>query len=165
MAWLGGSGRWARPQAGGVPPRPPGAEGGQPQGSLSGIVLNVKGEPVSGALVRLFGPNRLQVAQTDSDAQGRFAFAELSPGNYELRVTVPQLRDRVQLVEVTPQGATVTVLFGQIEESVTVTTSRGLIQDDTKVAGTIRSLSLDQLKERAPDLLPRRLTSSDEHTA
>jgi len=161
LALLGGHAAWATPQAGGVLSAPLGAEGVQQQGSLSGVVLNINGEPVPGALVRLFGPNRLQVAQTDSDAQGRFAFAELSSGNYELRVTVPQLRARVQLVEVTPQGATVTVLFGQIEERVTVTTSRGLIQDDTKVAGTIRSLSLDQLKERAPDLLPRMLTEEN----
>ena len=158
LALLVGHAAEAAPQAGGVPSPPRGPEGIQQHGSLSGVVLNVNGEPVPGALVRLFGPNRLQVGQTDSDEQGRFTFAELSPGNYELRVTVPSLRDRVQLVQVTPQGATVTVNFAQIEESVTVTANRGLLQDDTKVAGTIRSLSLDKLEERAPDLLPRMLT-------
>ena len=130
----------------------------QQRGALSGIVLDVEGQPVSGALIRLFGPNRLQVGQTESDPQGKFLFAELNPGNYELRVTVPPFRDRVQLVEVTPQGAVATVNFAQIEESVTVTANRGLLQDETKVAGTIRSLTLEKLEERAPDLLPRMLT-------
>ncbi|MEC8944419.1 MAG: carboxypeptidase-like regulatory domain-containing protein, partial [Acidobacteriota bacterium] len=116
----------------------PAAPEGSQRGALSGIVLDVEGQPVPGALIRLFGPNRLQIGQTDSDQQGKFLFVELSPGNYELRVTVPPFRDRVQLVEVTPQGAVATVNFAQIEESVTVTANRGLLQDETKVAGTIR---------------------------
>ena len=77
----------------------------QQRGTLSGIVLDVEGQPVPGALIRLFGPNRLQIGQTESGPQGKFLFAELNPGNYELRVTVPPFRDRVQLVEVTAQGA------------------------------------------------------------
>lgn len=131
------------------------------EGSLSGIVLNVNGEPVAGALVRLFGPNGLQIGQTDSDGQGRFVFPGLSPGNYELRVTAPPLRDRVQLVQVGPGNIDVTVNFGQIEENVTVTANRGLLQDETKVAGTIRTMSVDKLEERAPDLLPRMLTEEN----
>ena len=148
-------------QTGEISAAPATSERTQQLGSLSGVVLNVEGQPVLAALVRLFGPNRLQVGQTDSDEQGKFVFTELSPGNYELRVTVPSLRDRVQLVEVTPQGTIVTVNFGQIEERVTVTANRGLLQDETKVAGTIRSLTLEMLQERAPDLLPRMLAEEN----
>ena len=139
----------------------PGSAAVLQQGSLSGVVNDVEGEPVAGALVRLFGPNGLQIGQTNTDEQGEFAFTELGVGNYELRVTVPPFRDRVQLVEVTAQGARVSVNFVQIEERVTVTANRGLLQDETKVAGTIRTLTLDRLEERAPDLLPRMLTEEN----
>ncbi len=151
----------AAAQIGEIPPAPESSAQTQQRGTLSGIVLDVEGQPVPGALIRLFGPNRLQVGQTESGPQGKFLFAELNPGNYELHVTVPPFRDRVQLVEVTPQGALATVNFAQIEESVTVTANRGLLQDETKVAGTIRSLTLEMLEERAPDLLPRMLTEEN----
>ncbi len=128
------------------------------QRGLTGVVLDAQAQPIAGALVRVFGPNRLQLGQTDTDADGRFTF-ELPDGTYELRVTVPPYRDRVRLVQLTADSGPVTVAFeaAQIRTEVTVTASRGLLQDDTKVAGTVRSLSLDMLSERAPDLLPRML--------
>ncbi len=139
----------------------PGAAGYEQQArrTLTGVVLDAQEQPIAGALVRVFGPNRLQLGQTDTDAAGRFSF-ELPDGNYELRVTVRPYRDRVQLVQLTAETEPLTVDFGaaQIQDEVTVTASRGLLQDDTKVAGTVRTLSLDMLTERAPDLLPRMLT-------
>ena len=100
------------------------------------------------------------MGQTDTDGEGRFRFDNLAGGrNYELRVTVPPFRDRVQLVQVAPGENTITVDFAaQIEESITVTGNRGLVQDETKIAGTVRSLNLEILEERAPDLLPRMLS-------
>jgi outer membrane receptor for ferrienterochelin and colicin len=131
--------------------------------SLTGFVLDGDGNPMSGALVRLFGPNRLQVGQADTDGEGRFRFDGLAAGrNYELRVTVPPFRDRVEFVRLVDGDNSITVNFAaQIEETVTISRSRGLVQDETKIAGTIRSLSLDVLQERAPDLLPRMLTEEN----
>ena len=130
----------------------------QARRALTGVVLDAQEQPLPGALVRVFGLNRLQLGQTNTDANGRFTF-ELPDGTYELRVTVPPYRDRVRLVQLGADSGVVTVNFdaAQIRDEVTVTASRGLLQDDTKVAGTVRSLGLDMLTERAPDLLPRML--------
>ncbi len=135
----------------------------QERATLNGTVVDGEGRPMAQALVRLFGPNRLQVGQADTDGEGKFRFENLAGGrNYELRVTVPPFRDRVQLVQLIPGENTVTVNFeAQIEESVTVTGNRGLVQDETRIAGTVRSLNLDVLAERAPDLLPRMLTEEN----
>lgn len=141
----------------------PGSLDTQSSASLTGTVLDGDGRPLADALVRLFGPNRLQVGQADTDGEGQFRFDGLAAGrNYELRITVPPFRDRVQIVHIVAGDNNVTVNFAaQIEETVTVTGSRGMVQDETKIAGTIRSLSLDLLEERAPDLLPRMLTEEN----
>ena len=140
-----------------APPRAAVAQ--QARRALTGIVLDAQEHPIAGALVRVFGPNRLQLGQTDTDTDGRFTF-ELPDGNYELRVTVRPYRDRVRLVQLAADSGDLTVNFeaAQIHDEVTVTASRGLLQDDTEVAGTVRSLSIDMLTERAPDLLPRMLS-------
>jgi len=139
------------------------AAAGQSGASLTGTILDGDGRPMEMALVRLFGPNRQQVGQADSDGEGKFRFDGLVGGrNYELRVTVPPFRDRVQLVQIAAGDNTVVVNFeAQIEETVTVSGNRGQVQDETKVAGTVRSLSMDLLEERAPDLLPRMLTEEN----
>jgi len=154
-----GTASWARAQEQAAP----GSSDLQSSASLTGSVLDGDGRPLANALVRLFGPNRLQVGQADTDGEGRFRFDGIAAGrNYELRITVPPFRDRVQLVHIVAGDNNVTVNFAaQIEETVTVTGSRGLVQDETKIAGTIRSLSLDALQERAPDLLPRMLTEQN----
>ena len=65
----------AAAQIGEIPSPPESSAQTQQRGALSGIVLDVEGQPVLGALIRLFGPNRLQVGQTESDPQGIFLFA------------------------------------------------------------------------------------------
>ncbi len=154
---------------GGVPPARAAATGQAPAGpqqeraSITGTVVDGDDRPMAQALVRLFGPNRAQIGQTDTDSEGRFRFVDLAGGrNYELRITVPPFRDRVQLVQVGRGDTAITINFAaQIEESITVTGNRGLVQDETKIAGTVRSLNLDVLEERAPDLLPRMLTEEN----
>jgi len=149
--------------AGGTVAPLPGGAAEQSGASLTGVVLDGEGRPLANALVRLFGPNRLQVGQADTDGEGQFRFDSLAGGrNYELRVTVPPFRDRVQLVQIATGDNSITVNFAaQIEETVTVTGARGLVQDETKIAGTVRSLSVEVLEERAPDLLPRMLTEEN----
>ena len=132
------------------------------QGSqeVGGTVFDAEGQPLPGAVVRLLGPNRLLLQQETTGADGRFRLEGVAPGNYELRVSSPPFRDRVQLLRVGGEPAEVTVRFAatQIDESITVTASRGMVQDNFAVAGTVRSLNIDRLEERAPDILPRMLS-------
>jgi len=130
----------------------------QGTGVVTGVILDTENKPLAGALVRLFGPTHLLVGQADSDGEGRFRFIGVTPGNYELRVTVPPFRDRVEVVSVANNEVPVTVRFAaMLEENITVQAERGIVVDETKVAGTVRTLSIDKLEERAPDLLPRML--------
>src|SRR5580700_6626922 len=53
-----------------------------PSGAISGRVLGPDGEPVGGIHVFVRGRSGLQSAQTDD--QGRFRIAGLSPGSYRI---------------------------------------------------------------------------------
>jgi len=53
--------------------------------SLRGTITDPSGALVSGASIQLRGPAREQRAKTDST--GRYSFPELTPGNYQVRIT------------------------------------------------------------------------------
>lgn len=131
---------------------------------VTGTVVDAEGQPIEGATVMLFGPNRLMLRQQSTGGDGSFRLDPVAANiTYELRVSSPPFRDRVRLVELGPEDATVEVRFApaEIEESVTVTANRGILQEDFAVAGTVRSLGIEELEERAPDIVPRML---DEET-
>ena len=127
---------------------------------LSGTVLDPEGNGVMGAQVRLFGPNRVLRGQTVTDPAGRFGFVGLHPGTYELRVTAGPLRDQDQIVELRSPSAYLTVVLQDavLEERVTVTASRGILQDQSRVAANVHTLGVGELQQRAPDLLPQMLS-------
>ena len=79
--------------------------------SLSGTVLSA-GHPVEGAAVTAAGNN--VVVRTTTGARGRFAFASLQPGTYELTANANGLRAKLR-VEVASGGATVTLTLGIAE--------------------------------------------------
>ncbi len=126
---------------------------------VSGTVLGADDEPMSGAQVRLLGPNRLLLQETVSDEKGRFELTDVRPGTYELRVTAPPFRDRDQIITVgeKPLKLEVSMIAAFIDETVTVSATRGILQENTKVAASVRTLGADELEERAVDLLPRML--------
>jgi outer membrane receptor protein involved in Fe transport len=137
------------------------AEGAEPQqeavAGVTGTVVDSEERPIEGAVVLLFGPNRLLLRQQVTAGDGSFTLAPVPPGNYELRVSSPPFRDRVRLVDVGRENVTVQIRFApaEVQESVTVTASRGILQEDFAVAGTVRSLGIEKLEERAPDIVPR----------
>ncbi|MFQ5745142.1 MAG: TonB-dependent receptor domain-containing protein [Acidobacteriota bacterium] len=129
------------------------------QARLTGVVLDGNGEPIAAAAVRLFGANRLLLADTTTDRDGRFSFPDLAPGTYEIRVTAPPFGDRDQVVTLgkEPVDLTINMLAGT-DETVTVTATRGMLREETKVAASVHTLGVEQLQERAADLLPRMLS-------
>lgn len=70
---------------GALPPPPPGAPG-----SLEGAVL-IAGTSIglSNWLITLLDGNGTQLAQTNSDASGMYAFADLQPGTYQVCEDLP----------------------------------------------------------------------------
>jgi len=130
---------------------------------VTGTVVDAEGRPIEGAVVMLFGPNSLLLRQQATAGDGSFRLPPVARGTYELRVSFPPFRDRVRLVQVGEEDLVVEMRFApaEVQESVTVTASRGILQDDFSVAGTVRSLGIEKLEERAPDIVPRML---DEET-
>lgn len=126
---------------------------------LRGVVLDGEGAPVVDARVRLLGPNRSVLQDTTTNQQGRFRFDAVRRGVYELRVVAPPFGSRERVVDVDddPGELTFRMANSEIEESVTVTASRGMLRASSDVPATIRSLGIEELESRAVDLLPRML--------
>ncbi len=126
---------------------------------ISGIVFGADDEPMAGAQVRLLGPNRLLLQETVTDEKGRFELTDVRPGTYELRVTAPPFRDRDQIITVgeEPLKLEISMIAAFIDETVTVSATRGILQENTKVAASVHTLGVAELEERAVDLLPRML--------
>jgi ABC-type Fe3+ transport system substrate-binding protein len=64
-----------------------GAQDAGGMGTLAGVVLNAQGKPVSGASVVLQTADGGNPEATTTNSQGRFFFAELTHGYYNVRAT------------------------------------------------------------------------------
>jgi hypothetical protein len=70
-------------------------------GELGGLVTDVAGKPQPGAVVLLFNRQERLLQRSATDSLGTFAFAELLPDSYSVRVSlssfVPAIKDRIQI--------------------------------------------------------------------
>ena len=55
-------------------------------GRLSGVVTDLTGAIISGALVRLLDENNAVIAQTNTESNGQYSFSGVSTGNYRVEV-------------------------------------------------------------------------------
>ena len=70
-------------------------------GEIVGAVTDAAGEPLSGALVSVFGPSGAELAKSDRD--GGFSLSSLIPGSYLVQVhSVGYAASRRELVQVAP---------------------------------------------------------------
>ena len=88
-------------------------------GSFTGRVINDQGKPLDGVVVKLVR-NEKDVATTNADAQGRFKFASLKGGVYQVQTPQSQTTYRLWQADVAPAQAMKTVVVnGAVAEKST----------------------------------------------
>jgi len=78
-------------------------------GSFTGRVIDDKGKPLDGVVVKLVR-NEKEVATTNADSQGRFKFASLKGGVYQVQTPQSQSTYRLWQADVAPAQAMRTVV-------------------------------------------------------
>ena len=110
-----------------------------PAGGLTGVVADLTGTPRMGAVVLLFNRQDKLVRRAITNSEGGFAFADLSPDVYSIRVTLasflPALKNNIQVQAGKLRFLDVNVsnLFSSIQLlPVTNGDARALMSDDWK---------------------------------
>ncbi len=116
-----------------------------PAGILTGRVADATGLPLPGVTVTVQGTDMHRTFTTD--AEGRFRFLELAPGDYQLTSTLAGFTTNVRPHLVIGVGQTldlpVTLAIGALTEIVNVTAPSPMI--DARQTGTATSVTIDEL--------------------
>lgn len=103
-------------------------------GSLAGTVSDPSQGGVAGAKVSLRNPSTGARSEAVSDAEGRYSFLNLLPGNYEAKVTAPgfkQLnREGIVITFNNSLRLDLSLEIGQVSEQVTVSVATQALQTD-----------------------------------
>ncbi len=121
----------------------------QEAGSLSGTVTDISGAVIPGASVVVSSPRSGVQAQTVSDGEGGFRFAEFSLGEYTITATARGFSPAQQKIALTAQTAALHLTLGVATRSDTVEVnadSIGIDPSSTSAGGT--------LNERAVEAVP-----------
>lgn len=97
--------------------------GSAADGSISGRVTDLEGQPVGGAELRLTGARDAKSIDATSDAAGKFAFPAVPEGNYEISADAPGLSEVKQTLHAPAREIVVDLQFSRVAphvESVTV---------------------------------------------
>ena len=117
--------------------------------SVSGRVADVNNLNISGASLSVTNLETDQNQVSTSDGEGRFRFAYLTVGTYELSVTAAGFAPLKQQLTLTI-GQTIDLALrlkvGEVSEQVTVTTDRGMLETvRTQVTQTIHPSEINEL--------------------
>jgi len=116
-----------------------------PAGILTGRVADATGLPLPGVTVTVRGTDMHRTFTTD--AEGRFRFLALAPGDYQLTSTLEGFTTNVRQHLVIGVGQTlelpVTLAIGALTETVDVTAPSPMI--DARQTGTATSVTFDEL--------------------
>jgi len=103
-------------------------------GSLRGKVVDSQNFPVQKASVTLEAVESGIVLKSETEEQGFYQFARLSPGRYKLTLEKPGFRtaSRADIEIAVNETAVVDIALtvGQVQEAVTVTEAAGIVQTD-----------------------------------
>ena len=100
--------------------------------NVPGTVRDASGAPVPAVEVALLTPELTGLARTKTDAEGRFTLAAPTPGTYLLIVRAPGFDEGQYPITVAATGtASIDIVIhpAGLREEVTVTASRGTVQD------------------------------------
>jgi len=132
-----------------ITPIPAGAQGAA---ALAGVVRDSSGAVVGRADVSLLTAEQTTVKTTRTDDEGRFAFEGIPPGRYLLAVTFPGFSERRLAVAAGAPEARrlhITLEPEGYRSEVTVTASRGLVQDTSSVTQPVNVIDAREIGERA----------------
>ncbi|HZB46381.1 MAG TPA: TonB-dependent receptor, partial [Pyrinomonadaceae bacterium] len=126
------------------------------RGSVEGVVRDDGGGAVAGARVQLLGPQQAVVKATETDAEGRFRFADVPAGSYVLRVEHSGFAAQRVAADVSHGGgATVNVTLSveALSEQVTVTAEAGQVADARSIDQQVNVISQKEILDRAPEVV------------
>jgi len=126
------------------------------QGAVEGVVTDAAGAAVVGARVSLTDPRQIVRGAAETDAEGRFRFAQVAPGSYVLQVSKTGFSTRREAAQVARgQTATLAVTLGvnDLSEEVTVTAETGLAQGKDRVAQQVNVIPEEEIQMRATAVL------------
>ncbi|MGH9650017.1 MAG: TonB-dependent receptor plug domain-containing protein, partial [Terriglobales bacterium] len=115
---------------------------------ISGVILDPNRAPVPRAPVELLDAAGARLAETSSDSRGRFRFADLTAGNYRLRIELPGFEP---LERPASTGADMELLIrlAPIQEHVVVTATRTEVPTQ-QVGASVTVLSTEELLQVLP---------------
>ncbi|PAT11804.1 hypothetical protein CKJ80_00875 [Corynebacterium hadale] len=124
------------------------------KGSVSGRVTNEAGEAVDNATVRLAGAGQEEKV-TSTDADGNYAFGDVTPGKYDVRVEKTAKNGE--------GGASAVVSPNQdVEANVVVSRNKGSVSGTAKYEGTNETASdIPVVLYRGADVVKRTTTGAD----
>lgn len=128
--------------------------------NLGGRVLDPSGAAIAGAEITVFRQGQTPVTTVRTDAQGAFHLEKLPAGSYELVARAQGLAPGSRAVTLPGAESSPVELVLQISPlatSVSVTASRGEVEDALDLAGQVNVVSAGDLRERPGVILPQAL--------
>ncbi len=125
-------------------------------GDVAGVVRDGSGAVVVGAHVSLLTADQAIVGATTTDGRGRFAFGAVRPGRYLLIVSAPGFAET--RLGVTPgeggdEGVAVTIAPEGVRTTVSVTATRGMVQDATASPQPVTVIDAADIDVRAKEVV------------
>ncbi|MGI9067902.1 MAG: carboxypeptidase regulatory-like domain-containing protein [Pyrinomonadaceae bacterium] len=118
---------------------------------ISGLVTDANGAAVPGSTVKLLDKTTKAEKTTTTNDEGRYAFANIDPGTYDITITLQGFRTAV-FSDVKADIANATIRdaaleAGNVSETVTVSATGDVLlkTDDATVGNTIEQLRLERL--------------------
>ncbi len=120
---------------------------------IEGVVRDSQGAVVVAADVTLRTAQQAVVATTQTDAHGRFKFADVARGSYLLVVAAPGLAERRVAVQAGDGAVEVTLGVSSVHQEITVTGTPGRIESTQGAAQSVVVVGSDELERRAKSVV------------
>src|SRR5215213_8938079 len=134
--------------------------GPTPLGQISGTVIDQAGATVGGAYIVLLGAAGTETQRSITDQRGHFSIDKVLAADYVVCVQKPGFREARRVLHVAA-GETLQLQFqlnvATIQETVTVTPTRGQPQDVSQATQSQDVLTADEITRRNANILPQAL--------